>query len=59
MHNRQYVGSIKLDFWISQNLAAMIANPTDLVVPRAMPLRTAKNTAISGAGEAPSVDTSK
>ena len=41
------------------NLAAMIANPTDLVVPRAMPLRTAKNTAISGAGEAPSVDTSK
>lgn len=41
------------------NLAAMIANPTDLVVPRAMPLRTAKNTAISGSGEVPSVDTSK
>ena len=41
------------------NLAAMIANPTDLVVPRAMPLRTAKNTAIAGSGEAPSVDTSK
>jgi type IV pilus biogenesis protein CpaD/CtpE len=41
------------------NLAAMIANPTDLVVPRAMPLRTAKNTAVSSSGEAPSVDTSK
>ncbi len=41
------------------NLAAMIANPNDLVVPRAMPLRTAKNTTISTAGEAPSVSTSK
>ena len=41
------------------NLAAMIANPTDLVVPRAMPLRNAKNTAVSTSGEAPSVDTSK
>lgn len=41
------------------NLAAMIANPTDLVVPRAMPLRTAKSTAISGSGEAPSFEVTK
>lgn len=42
------------------NLAAMIANPTDLVVPRAMPMRTAKNTAMAAStGDAPSVDTSK
>lgn len=42
------------------NLAAMIANPTDLVVPRAMPMRTARSTILTpGAGEMPSVDTSK
>jgi pilus assembly protein CpaD len=41
------------------NLAAMIANPSDLVVPRAMPPRIAKNTIISGSSEAPSVEIAK
>lgn len=41
------------------NLAAMIANPTDLTMPRATPLRTARNTATSGAGAAPSVEIAK